>query len=665
MKLPKKIKNSPWPEEFEEDSRAMFKVSISRHIADHEQLLVVAFMPNRAGYYGQNVQAFRLICSKKQKTFAAQLSDGKSKKQSINDCLKLAYTSARSCYALIGEKDEATIKKWLGASEPSMNHYLPELNAWTESVLEAEKRERKQKRGELLDEDVHLCPEELPEGLEAWVRREIIGKDKVLIYKKGNARGTCYTCGRKVRTTRKDNRFLQDRYARCPDCGDRVLCLLEGGDRFGNHYVQNIVAMQKGTDGKTIFFRQWHVVRDPEARYDNVRDWLREIGRYAARGDKVARWLHEYKANYFCRAERHDLEGWTRFQGTEVYDGLYEFCPASIATAVAGTKLQYADLVGYYVVPRESRYDNHNIIRYAMDWARYPVMEFLWKAGYRKIAIQRVGSLTKRNRDAIRWTQKKLQDCFKFPLRLLKIKASEEWSLDDIQKLNKLWEYHEAGNVSEGDIPWLMQLEVEYEQLEGAMPYASLRKILKYLGAQRDASPRHVGATYRDYIGECIALELDLTSREILFPRDLQAAHNRTMAQVDLQKNKADQEKFAKVVKRLEKFAWERDGLTIRPAREQEELHQEGKTLHHCVGGYIKRMAEGETAIFFLRKAAEPDTPYYTLELRNKAVVQCRTVNNKGYNDDEAVKAFVDAWLEEIVKTNGKSKKKKAKTSAA
>lgn len=44
----------------------------------------------------------------------------------------------------------------------------------------------------------------------------------------------------------------------------------------------------------------------------------------------------------------------------------------------------------------------------------------------------------------------------------------------------------------------------------------------------------------------------------------------------------------------------------------------EGQALHHCVGGYALRMAEGKTAIFFIRLAEEPDRPYYTLELQGK-----------------------------------------------
>ena len=49
------------------------------------------------------------------------------------------------------------------------------------------------------DEALELCPEELPDGLISWVRREIIDMDNTLLYKRGNVRGLCYICGKKVK----------------------------------------------------------------------------------------------------------------------------------------------------------------------------------------------------------------------------------------------------------------------------------------------------------------------------------------------------------------------------------------------------------------------------------------------------------------------------------
>ncbi len=130
------------------------------------------------------------------------------------------------------------------------------------------------------------------------------------------------------------------------------------------------------------------------------------------------------------------------------------------------------------------------------------------------------------------------------------------------------------------------------------------------------------------------------------------------MAQVKFERNKADQAMFHKQVEVLEKYIWEKDGFIVRPAKEQEELIKEGLTLHHCVGGYIKQMAAGETAIFFIRSSQEPDKPFYTLELdpKTQLVIQCRTDHNSSYERQPEIKKFVDTWLKKVVR---KDKKKK------
>ena len=86
----------------------------------------------------------------------------------------------------------------------------------------------------------------------------------------------------------------------------------------------------------------------------------------------------------------------------------------------------------------------------------------------------------------------------------------------------------------------------------------------------------------------------------------------------------------------------------------------EGATLHHCVAGYCKRIANQETAVFFIRKTEEPDKPYFTLELQDKKVIQCRTEHNKSYGAEPEVFAFVDQWMKQVVSKGGKKKEDNA-----
>ena len=653
----KKIQAMPFAP-FCEESGVRWKVTVQEPVEDGERLLVVDFLENTACVsYKRETPSFRIVCAKKSREVKGITHEGKIQQKVLDSFRRFAGE-----YAMISPREEEALRRFLKA-EKTGNHQLDNLCKWIEQTRREMKKRSMEERGELMDEDYRLCPEALPEGLIDYIRREVLPKDRVIIYKRGNVNGICTVCGTQVHAMGR--RFTQSAYATCPNCGARVPCVLEDGCAFAANYIENIVAVQKGTDGETVFFRQWLLHRDNSARWEHIEDFLQETVRYAIRGNKTAKWQKQGKESYYMRTERYELDEWTRWQDNRIYDGSYFFYPTGIEEALSGTVMQYADLEGYL----EERGHNKNPIYFLEYHARYPVIEFLWKAGYRNIVHNRIFGMDRENRNAILWERKKLKECFKFPLRILKLMPPEEWKLDDVQRANYLWKNY-GERITDAEMRMALQSRTDVQNLTGAMPYAGIGKILKYIQKQTEKRKEEKGHTtytlegiiraYRDYLRECEQLHFDLHDREILFPKDLVAAHDRTMKQIAFEKNKADQEKFQKAVEKLEKFAWSEGEFFIRPAREQMELTAEGKALHHCVGGYIRDMAEGETAIFFLRKVSEPDKPFYTLELQKKRVIQCRTEHNASYDRKPDVKNFVDMWMEKVVKKGGKKKAKEA-----
>ena len=311
-----------------------------------------------------------------------------------------------------------------------------------------------------------------------------------------------------------------------------------------------------------------------------------------------------------------------------------------------------------------------------MDWGRYPMVEKFWKAGYTNLVHERVEYPSKEYRDTVYWGRTSIRDSIRFPMRLLKIHEPERWTLADMQKVSELWQESCGGKIAEKDIPDLARTMVAVEHIRDALGHASVHKILKYIGrrveAERDRWEKEKSAyagrrpespgTYRDYLKDCVKLHLNLDDPEVLFPKNLDAAHARTIAQVKYKESQINREAFSKEVQRLQWMAWEHDGLLIRLPVDGAELIAEGKFLHHCVGGYVDRMANGKTTILLIRRLSDPDTPFYTLEWLNGRVQQCRTLRNASYMEDEQVFSFVTAWTKELAK---KGKKKKSATSAA
>lgn len=155
--------------------------------------------------------------------------------------------------------------------------------------------------------------------------------------------------------------------------------------------------------------------------------------------------------------------------------------------------------------------------------------------------------------------------------------------------------------------------------------------------------------TLLDYWRACRTLGRNLDDRQVRYPRDLIDAHDRAMAQLRFLESRTKNQALAPLFrirrKLLAKYIFEADGLKIVPAWSQAELQKEGDFLHHCVSSYARRHADGDTAIFFIRRTVEPGRPYYTLELDEKrlSVRQDRGLHN--CDKTKAVQAFEDLWI--------------------
>lgn len=138
----------------------------------------------------------------------------------------------------------------------------------------------------------------------------------------------------------------------------------------------------------------------------------------------------------------------------------------------------------------------------------------------------------------------------------------------------------------------------------------------------------------------------DLTEQLVRWPVDLIDAHDDVMLYADRRTDRALIGQFRQRRRQLRHYSFAAGGLIIRAAGTQKELIAEGDALHHCVATYAKRHASGETAIFFIRRASHPETPYFTLELDEKRldVRQNRGLRNCGRTPE--IQAFEEKWLE-------------------
>lgn len=662
MRIPKEIRELPWPEAETKNININFFVTAHEAKIKGERWLAVSFLPNPEKY--KNVilvnfhkDGFRVVCRKGADGNDANViwRTGRVNVHGLREAMSPFSTYPECCYPWISEEDERTIARFLEAGSRSKrsNHGIDELCYWVGNAREDAKRRRRAAAGELDDGDYVLCPTELPPGLEGYIRRVMLREDRILLYKRGNVRGTCCLCGAHVTAGEAGKRFRQGEIATCPACGEKLACVLEGGAGFDASYVGNIATVQRGTDGKTVFIRFWHLTRDNSAKWRDIPMHLSEIMRWGIRGSKVAKWEHEHKYNYCMSTWREQLKDWTRVTGTVTAFpdySYYFYLPEDWRDIFAETGLRYCE-AGQY----ESSPGRKDMIRFLLDWARYPAIELFWKAGYRQIVADRVTG--KETRGAANWRRRSIRDALEFPARYLKLMPPGDWDANKLSRMAELWRLILGMEVppgkvrfSERDLLALVKSDITLRWLYPALGKAPAEKIVDY------AKKQGCGL-YRDYLTECWELRLDLKNRQVLFPKNFPEAHARTAELLAIRKNKVDKEKFAKQSAALERYRYNENGILIRPAATLAELIREGTALQHCVARYAERMAKGETAIFLVRREAEPDKPWYTLELCHGKVVQCRTIYNASYLNCPEVLDFVERWMSFTKKVDRKGKK--------
>ena len=225
--------------------------------------------------------------------------------------------------------------------------------------------------------------------------------------------------------------------------------------------------------------------------------------------------------------------------------------------------------------------------------------------------------------------------------------------MDKMQRAADIWEMVKSGKIREGEIRLLLETNLNFKEFQSAFGHAGAGKILRYAGS-------HTVYIYRDYLRDCAMLGWNLDDQAILFPKNLDAAHQRSIAQVKYEADKVTNERFKTTRAKGLWQEWERGDMLIRWPASGNEIIDEGKALKHCVGGYVERAAQGITTILFIRKKSDPGKPFYTLEWNGDRVVQCRSYKNRDYKKDQKVAEFVDAWVEHLKGLKQYKKKEEA-----
>lgn len=312
---------------------------------------------------------------------------------------------------------------------------------------------------------------------------------------------------------------------------------------------------------------------------------------------------------------------------------------ASLRLAVEGSSLRYG-------MEEYAKYQRDHFLRF-FDWsARYPSVEQVVKMGLGNlVAWKMVGD----GGSAIYWGGKTLERIFRGKLT----KADKRCLLKDgdrvTQGVLRVWQFFK-GKMSIAEVMGGKEtpsLEGYGWALSQIARHVDGNKAMAYLKKQGKETwnrwPQNIRA-YADYLRDAEKLDMDFTDKHVLYPKDLYQAHQNTIRQVRYQENETLEVMYEKRrrEKMVQRYSFSAMGMKIVVPEVLSDLIEEGKVQHTCVGGYMERVAKGQTDVVFVRREEEPDTPYITVEIKDGEIMQARRKNNDGL--DEPGKAFMEAF---------------------
>lgn len=549
-----------------------------------------------------------------------------------------------------------------------------------------------------------------PQEFRDWVWEHGMSFSRYGIYKetkKGKAEFECTYCKKTGIVDRAKMRLRNNEKGECPFCGSRVTYKAKG--KMSCQIIDERWFIYVDRQEKGFLLRYFNARR-------HIRNDSYIVG--ALNKNRIEETLHEYSRCFWTFIGMKPVKDsyewgvyhqrgnsrWIPDEG-KIYCMECILYPGNLPQAWEHTPMKYSalEILAQNIPTTAFRYED------AMDvYLKFPKLEWLCKMGLNQLAKDAVRGFQYSNMvgkidykaDTIygilgltKVNTKVLQaiDGNHYELRLLQV--AQKYGIQ--MKPEQLKEFYET-------------FECNTELLKAKNRKISLHKLCRYIEKESERYPigdknycrwnysynryterkdprierkQNMANDWLEYIGWCKELKYDLSNMFIYMPNNFRKVHDRTAEEYKaLQDKKAAAEKRRReeaARKELEQtkkamaeifessegmdaFSIKGKGLILVIPKNGDEIRAEGEALHHCVGGYVERVAKGETNIFFVRKADEPDKSYFTMEWNHNKIVQCRGMKNCGMPPE--VRAFTQVFekkMQEAVKKDDKKPKRR------
>lgn len=528
------------------------------------------------------------------------------------------------------------------------------IKKWQKSITDTIRMRRYQRELEHIDSVMNLAPE-LPKDFEKWAQTEAYYHAQYMIYDRPAKKARCTNCWSVVdaKKTYKHNETV-----RCPVCKLEVTCKSWNKQKTILDR-KHVGIIQRLRDGSGYILRRF----ETQMRYSKDKDyskewWMYETTRFLLSPTFVKtenfEW-GEYK-NTGIRRWCHELN----HGGYEYYNYLSTECilyHRNITRMIADTDIKYIPVAQILKKKPGTYCDADKIMRNA----KYnPQIEMLHKVGLNKLAAE---YLSGKIYDKKKWNKENPWNYLGISKEYLQLAIKMDAGERFIKVMRKATE---------------LNVKIDAEQVRFYSKYfgnnperifalGHTEKMYKYLQQIRGIGERALG-DYLDYIEDLRKLGIPYT-KQALFPKNFEEEH-REVAEIrrehenklEAMKLKEKNNEFRKMLPKIRTmFECENEDFVVVVPNCKKDFQDEGREQHNCVGGsYFDKMLRGDCVVVFLRRKAEPEKSFCTVEFApDGSVRQNRAIyNHEAPNDAQA---FINAMSKKLKRTIEKEKAKAVK----
>lgn len=570
----------------------------------------------------------------------------------------------------ISAVDDAQIRQYLASDEKSVYRAILKFQR---AVRDAELERRHRKETDPWDAELSQTPP-LPKDWERWVNKVGIQENYIFYdYRKGGARyGYCTYCEKEVALKQRP---YHNAVGKCPRCRHKITFKAKGKiTEYLRSPTECAYLAQKCGDGFVV--RQFHVNRQYRKEENTITSKTSsfEKQRIFYRADLSS---HSYYWGWYKQRRTRWVEGIDEYVYTGMGYSYNEYCYqpgsiygktlSSIAPLLARTGLrEYVRLCRGCVSPNW----------YLFVWGRFPRVEQICKANLPRLTtecLEDFGAV----KSCIRQESE---------TSLVKALALDTNRLSRLRALNGgaiMLDWLQREKCSGRIIPdhvlhWLEQEKIHVSDIAFILDRMSEQQVCNYLQRQKSGtrdSLRQIIFTWRDYLSMADKLGINTHDEIVYRVKLLRQRHDELVEQ--LRKRERDMEaaatarkyrKIAGICRSIKpKYEYTGEVYSIIVPSGVRDVMREGDALSHCVGKsdrYWERIEQQEAYILFLRKTAEIDKPYYTLEVEpNGTIRQKRTYFDRQNDDLKDAEQFLKEWQKVVSERLTESDREKAEKS--